>query len=137
MSGGRAVIERTVLVLALVVASALLVAACAFSPAVESISYSVVERPGGVTATIADTRAGEFTDWLVLRDRSGRQVGVLTSRNLGDHGPDESDSASAEVDLEPGTYRYALYEVDRVVNSGGSSYWTDEYRAAAGEVKVP
>jgi hypothetical protein len=127
---------RTVLVLVLVVTLALAATACAAGPEVESIAYSVVERSGGVTATIADNRAGEFTDWLILSDHSGRRVGVLISPNSGDQAPGESGSVSAEIDLDPGTYRYALYETDSFVTSGGSSYWTDDYRVAAGEVKV-
>jgi hypothetical protein len=131
-------VRRVLLSLALVVVGTLGAAACSVSvtDGHDGLSYSVVPHAGGVTASLSDERGDKRTVWLIVSDSSGRQLGVLTSHGIGDAAPDVSDVASADISLDPGTYRYAVYDAAGVRAAHASAYWTPEYEVASGDVKV-
>jgi hypothetical protein len=99
---------RVLLVLAMVAAT-LGAVGCSVrvGEADDGLSYSVVPRSGGLTATITNGRADERTAWLVVSDSRGRQLSVLTSYGAGGDDPRVTETSGAEMELDPGTYRYA------------------------------
>ena len=130
-------VRRVILVLA-VVAATLSAVACSVrvGEADDGLRYSVVPRSGGLTATVTDGRGDERTVWLIVSDARGRQLGVLTSYGAGGDDPRVTETGSAEMELNPGTYRYAVYDAPGALSADAADYWTAEHRLASGEVEV-
>lgn len=131
-------VRRTLLLLAVAVAAPLVAAAWSWGALVggDGLSYSVVSRAGRVTASVSDARRDEHTVWLIVSDAAGRRVGVVISYGAGDDGPGVNDSASADMSLDPGTYRYGVYDADGALAARAPEYWTAEHRVASGQLRV-
>jgi hypothetical protein len=113
--------------------------ACGESPDVGELSYSVAPRDGGLIATVSDNRAGKHTVWVVLLNPpKGRHREWYATFNNGDLDENSSQSTSAEGPLPAGTYSYAVYDAEGVVDGvSGAEYWTAEHRIGGGKVTVP
>jgi len=132
--------RQSPLVVALV-AAVIALSACGTAGSPDrSLHYSVIAHQGGLTATVADNRAGKHTVWVVLdhppKARQGHRLWVAVL-NHGELGTNESRSDSASGPLPAGTYSYSIYDAPVVVNTGDARYWTPQNRIAAGKVTVP
>jgi hypothetical protein len=136
--GGVLMVGRALLVLAVVVAATLGAAACSVrvGEAHGQLDYSVVPRSGGLTATITNGRADERTAWLIVSDSHGRQLSVLSSYGAGGDDPRVTETGSADMKLDAGTYRYAVYDAPGELSVDADGYWTAEHRLASGKVEV-
>ena len=130
-------VQRVLLVLA-VVAATMGAAACSVrvGEAHGQLNYSVVPHPGGLTATITNGRADERTAWLIVSDSRGRQLSVLTSYGARGDDPRVTETGSTKMKLDPGTFRYAVYDAPGELSADAAGYWTPEHRLASGEVEV-
>jgi hypothetical protein len=103
------------------------------------VTYSVT-APGKarLKATLADSRGGKHTDWLVLHDApQGGDRRLLNLFRDGDAGGDWRVSVSTHVPLPAGVYRYGVYSVDRLYAPDDPKYWTARYLVSEGQVTVP
>jgi hypothetical protein len=135
--GDALMFRRMFLVLA-VVAATLGAGGCSgrVGEAHGQLDYSVVPRSGGLTATITNGRADERTAWLIVSDSRGRQLSVLSSYGEVGDDPRVTETGSADMKLDPGTYRYAVYDAPGRLGVDGEGFWTAEHRLASGKVEV-
>jgi hypothetical protein len=118
-----------------------LAAACASAPSPSptsqggSLSFSVKSRPGGIVASVSDSRAGKHTVWVVLLNPpKGRHRELFAAMNNGNR---DSGTSSGSGPLASGTYRYAVYDVLGLAQGSGAKFWTPEHEVGSGEVTVP
>jgi len=110
---------------------------CGQSPAGD-LTFSVKPRDGGLVARVSDNRAGKHTIWVVLLNPpKGRHREWYATFNSGDLLENQSQSTSANGPLPAGTYAYAVYDADGIINGSGARYWTLEHRIGGGKVTVP
>jgi hypothetical protein len=135
----RAVLHRRrlpALIAVAAVAAVLGLAACG-DPSSEDqvLTYSVTVRDGELTATVADNRPGDHTVWVVLLDPpEGTDREWFTATN---HAGTGFASVTARAPLPPGSYAYAVYSTDGIVDGSGRTYWTAENLVAKDAVTVP
>ena len=134
-------IHRTLLAFALLAAVSLGAIACATTPSSSptsedgSLSFSVKSRPGGIVASVSDSRAGKHTVWVVLLDPpKGRHREFFAAMN---NGSGESGTSSGSGLVVSGTYRYAVYDVDGLPQGSGAKFWTSKHQVGSGKVTVP
>jgi hypothetical protein len=100
-----------------------------------SLTSSVTAHKGGLTATVADNRAGTHTVWVVLLNPpKGRHHEWFATSNDGTNG---TGWTSARGPVPAGTYAYAVYDADGIIYSSGAKYWTPQNHIATGQVTVP
>jgi hypothetical protein len=121
-----------------VVAATLGAAACSVrvGEAHGQLDYSVVPRSGGLTAAITNGRADDRTAWLIISDSRGRQLSVLSSYGAPGDDPRVTETGGTKMKLDPGTYRYAVYDAPGELSADAAGYWTAEHRLASGKVGV-
>jgi hypothetical protein len=100
----------------------------------DPLSYSVFSLQGHMAAEVQDNRTGRHTVWVVLSNPpAGFERELLRVHNRGNG----SLSGASHGPVSPGTYYYAVYSVDGLVDGDGGPYWTQENRVGAGQVTVP
>jgi hypothetical protein len=134
-------IHRTLIAFALLVVVGFGAIACASTPSSSptsqngSLSFSVKSRPGGIVASVSDSRVGKHTVWVVLLDPpKGRHREFFAAMN---NGGGNTGTSSGSGLLASGTYRYAVYDVDGLPQGSGARFWTPEHKVGSGEVTVP
>jgi hypothetical protein len=121
----------------LAIALGLAAAACGSMPQVNhSLTYSLVPYKGGLTAKVADGRAGKHTVWVVLLNPPKGVPRELLGSESTNSGAGMG-SGSTHGPLPAGTYKYAVYSADGNVHSAMAQYWTPKYLVAKGRVTVP